>query len=307
MRRVRSSSSSEGEEELPHSWSHLPPSYSLALGLDQDPLKSGESPQCPQEQCADSLDSPFLLSRTQELTASELLQNRTFYDEELEASDHFFSSQPQLLQLCYTLYNILAARSEAVCFLVMVVNHMVSASCLTLVLPVLVFLWASLSVPRPSKTFWMTAIIYTEVTIVIKYFFQFGFFPFNQKLEVDRSKPFHPPNILGVEKKEGYVIYDLLQLLALFYHRAILKCHGLWDQTDPEPDSHHSSHHSSTRTSCSEPAGGVHTADRMQFESSPESPTGSACSSFQPEKKMQLFLTKLRDLSLKAQRQSISR
>lgn len=99
---------------------------------------------------------------------------------------------------------------------------------------------------------------------MIKYFFQFGFFPFNQKLEVDRSKPFHPPNILGVEKKEGYVLYDLLQLLALFYHRAILKvedkappsydrrrsppsclrprqCHGLWDQTaagdtDPPPD-----------------------------------------------------------------------
>lgn len=62
-----------------------------------------------------------------------------------------------------------------------------------------------------------------QVTIVIKYFFQFGFFPFNQKLEVDRSKPFHPPNILGVEKKEGYVLYDLLQLLALFHHRAILK------------------------------------------------------------------------------------
>lgn len=73
---------------------------------------------------------------------------------------------------------------------------------------------------------------------------------------MDRSKPFHPPNILGVEKKEGYVLYDLLQLLALFYHRAILKVrallkvgalqplrpashtpppppqrHGLWDQT----------------------------------------------------------------------------
>ena len=62
-----------------------------------------------------------------------------------------------------------------------------------------------------------------QVTIVIKYFFQFGFFPFNQKLEVDRSKPFHPPNILGVEKKEGYVLYDLLQLLTLFYHRATLK------------------------------------------------------------------------------------
>ncbi|KAK7929081.1 hypothetical protein WMY93_005476 [Mugilogobius chulae] len=121
MRRVKSSSSSEGEEELPLSWSHLPPSYSLALGLDQDP----ELLQCD----VSTQESPLSLCRTQELTASELLQNRTFYDEELEASDNFFNSQPQLLQLSYTLYNILAARSEAVCFLVMVMNHMVSASC----------------------------------------------------------------------------------------------------------------------------------------------------------------------------------
>uniref|UniRef100_A0AAV2LED3 Piezo-type mechanosensitive ion channel component n=1 Tax=Knipowitschia caucasica TaxID=637954 RepID=A0AAV2LED3_KNICA len=299
MRRVRSSSSSEAEDELSHSCSHLPPSYSLALGLDRAPelLQRIEGP----------LESPLSLSRTQELTASELLQNRTFYNEELEASDSFFSQQPQLLQLCYTLYNILAARSEAVCFLVMVVNHMVSASCLTLVLPVLVFLWASLSVPRTSKSFWMTAIIYTEVTIVIKYFFQFGFFPFNQKLEVDRSKPFHPPNILGVEKKEGYVIYDLLQLLALFYHRAILKVHGLWDQNDPEaelPNSQLSSNHAS----CSEPPAGTPTADRReQPASSPQSSADSTGSRVQPERKIHMFLSKLRDMSLKAQRHSVSR
>ncbi|GAA6107095.1 piezo-type mechanosensitive ion channel component 2 isoform X4 [Tachysurus ichikawai] len=75
-----------------------------------------------------------------------------------------------------------------------------------------------------------------KVTIVIKYFFQFGFFPFNQNIELDKSKPFHPPNIIGVEKKEGYVHYDLIQLLALFFHRSILKCHGLWDKDDTRPE-----------------------------------------------------------------------
>lgn len=62
-----------------------------------------------------------------------------------------------------------------------------------------------------------------QVTIVIKYFFQFGFFPWNVNLELFKDKPYHPPNIIGVEKKEGYVLYDLLQLLALFFHRSILK------------------------------------------------------------------------------------
>ncbi|KTG39845.1 hypothetical protein cypCar_00040263 [Cyprinus carpio] len=90
-----------------------------------------------------------------------------------------------------------------------------------------------LSVHGQPTRFAMTAIVYTEVTIVIKYFFQFGFFPFNQSIELDKSKPFHPPNIIGVEKKEGYVHYDLIQLLALFFHRSILKCYGLWDEDEP--------------------------------------------------------------------------
>uniref|UniRef100_A0A8B9JBQ5 Piezo type mechanosensitive ion channel component 2 n=1 Tax=Astyanax mexicanus TaxID=7994 RepID=A0A8B9JBQ5_ASTMX len=156
-----------------------------------------------------------------------------FYDEELEGSERFYKTQPLGLQLCYALYNLLVAHSEMVSYLVIILNHMISASMVTLVLPILIFLWAMLSVPRPSKRFWMTAIVYTEVTIVIKYFFQFSFFPFNQNM-IDRNKPYHPPNIIGVEKKDGYVHYDLIQLLTLFFHRSILKCHGLWDEDDPK-------------------------------------------------------------------------
>uniref|UniRef100_A0A670IID8 Piezo type mechanosensitive ion channel component 2 n=1 Tax=Podarcis muralis TaxID=64176 RepID=A0A670IID8_PODMU len=150
------------------------------------------------------------------------------HDEELDESEKFYSTQPRFLLLIYALYNTLVARSEMVCFFVIILNHMISASMITLVLPILIFLWAMLSVPRPSKRFWMTAI----VTIVIKYFFQFGFFPWNKQLELNKDKPYHPPNIIGVEKKEGYVHYDLVQLLALFFHRSILKCHGLWDEDD---------------------------------------------------------------------------
>lgn len=61
------------------------------------------------------------------------------------------------------MYNLLAANSELVCYFIIVLNNMVSASVISLVLPILVFLWAMLSVPRPTKRFWMTAIVYTEV------------------------------------------------------------------------------------------------------------------------------------------------
>ncbi|XP_069368065.1 piezo-type mechanosensitive ion channel component 2-like isoform X1 [Paralichthys olivaceus] len=318
----------------------LPPSYSLAIGLDLQEEEVRETREDGKRSRRGEAESGFrkwlltpretndflfdsastscpLTSRTQELTASELLRNRTFYDDELEASDRFYGNQPQLLQLGYALYNILAARSETVCYLVIVLNHMVSASCLTLVLPVLVFLWAMLSVPRPSKTFWMTAIIYTEVTIVIKYFFQFGFFPFNQKLEVDRSKPFHPPNILGVEKKEGYVLYDLLQLLTLFYHRATLKCHGLWDQTvSMEADTlrHHNNQTDSADCASSsdvvDPPITLRRRGRRRTRSSStqlRSPAGSVSSRPQHFGRFDLLLQKLREVSIRVKEFSVSR
>ncbi|XP_055084588.1 piezo-type mechanosensitive ion channel component 2 [Periophthalmus magnuspinnatus] len=219
----------------------VPPSYSKAVSFDRLEVSEDESDMdrkrlmimTPDSQSDCSRSDLVLPSMTTELTASELLLNKMFYDEELEESDKFYTEQPLILQLCYALYNMLVAHSEMVCFLVIILNHMVSASCITLVLPITIFLWAMLSVPRPSKRYWMTAIVYTEVTIVIKYFFQFGFFPFNQHT-LDKNKAFYPPNIIGVEKKDGYVHYDLVQLLALFFHRSILKCHGLWDDEDPK-------------------------------------------------------------------------
>lgn len=86
-----------------------------------------------------------------------------FKDEELDESEKFYATQPRFLLLIYALYNTLVARSEMVCYFVIILNHMISASMITLVLPILIFLWAMLSVPRPSKRFWMTAIVYTEV------------------------------------------------------------------------------------------------------------------------------------------------
>lgn len=89
--------------------------------------------------------------------------NRMFHDDELEESEKFYVGQPRFLLLFYAMYNTLVARSEMVCYFVIILNHMVSASVITLVLPILIFLWAMLSVPRPSRRFWMMAIVYTEV------------------------------------------------------------------------------------------------------------------------------------------------
>ena len=60
--------------------------------------------------------------------------------------------------------------------------------------------------------------------MVVKYLFQFGFFPWNSHVVLRRyeNKPYFPPRILGLEKTDGYIKYDLVQLMALFFHRSQL-------------------------------------------------------------------------------------
>ena len=87
-----------------------------------------------------------------------------FENDEISESDKFFTTLPRPLKLGFALYNTMVSKSEMLCYFVIILNHMMSASFLSLILPILIFLWAMLSVPRPSKRFWMTAIIYTEVS-----------------------------------------------------------------------------------------------------------------------------------------------
>ncbi|XP_071331067.1 piezo-type mechanosensitive ion channel component 2 [Trachinotus anak] len=192
------------------------------------------------EKSLDLTQSPRPLSQeTRNLTASELLLNNLFENDEISESDKFFVTLPRPLKLLFALYNTMVSKSEMLCYFVIILNHIVSASLLSLILPILIFLWAMLSVPRPTKRFWMTAIVYTELTVVVKYFFQFGFFPWTTSAYrgINAERPFALPNIIGVEKKNGYVLFDLIQLLSLFFHRSILKCHGLWDNKEVEmPD-----------------------------------------------------------------------
>lgn len=63
-----------------------------------------------------------------------------------------------------------------------------------------------------------------QVMVVTKYLFQFGFFPWNSYIVLRRyeNKPYFPPRILGLEKTDSYIKYDLVQLMALFFHRSQL-------------------------------------------------------------------------------------
>ena len=60
-----------------------------------------------------------------------------------------------------------------------------------------------------------------QAVVVVKYLFQFGFFPWNDGSMHD--SPFWPPRIIGIEKKTNYAVFDLILLVCLFMHRTVLK------------------------------------------------------------------------------------
>nr|XP_034339397.1 piezo-type mechanosensitive ion channel component 1 isoform X8 [Crassostrea gigas] len=146
-------------------------------------------------------------------------------------STKFENKKNKVYLLLEAAYYALVSRSELVCYFLMILNQILYCSLLSLPLPLMVFLWGMLSVPRPSKMFWITAITYTEAVVVIKYLFQFGFFSWNNNTDIE-TDPFWPPRIIGIEKKDGFVTADLILLLALFIHRSILKRYGLWKDAD---------------------------------------------------------------------------
>ncbi|XP_071784673.1 piezo-type mechanosensitive ion channel component 1-like isoform X3 [Asterias amurensis] len=157
---------------------------------------------------------------------------------ETSSSEKFVRTMPRPVRFIYALLYAIISQSQLVCFFLIVLNLMVSANILSLPLPILVFTWAMLSVPRPTKRFWVTVITYTQVVVILKYFFQFYFYPWNtvEEMNTNASNPLWWPYILGIDRKDKYAVVDLCILLAAFFHRSILRRHGLWQESQVVPN-----------------------------------------------------------------------
>ena len=74
---------------------------------------------------------------------------------------------PRLIRLLIATGESFVAWSDKLCYLAMVVNMIMSGSILSLPFPLSIFFWSMLSMPRPTRTYWIAAITYTEVMQLI--------------------------------------------------------------------------------------------------------------------------------------------
>ncbi|CAG9862827.1 unnamed protein product [Phyllotreta striolata] len=160
----------------------------------------------------------------------------------LEYGDEMSSvDQPTFFRLVLAIWYLIMSRSEIVCYFVIFMNQMRNANLISLPLPLMVFFWGSLTIPRPSKTFWVTIIAYTEVVVLLKCLFQFDIMPGNKVraqtefiTSVTAQNPFYPPVLIGLHKQDSVqAMWDLLLLLVVFFHRVLLKSMGIWSSSAP--------------------------------------------------------------------------
>ncbi|XP_065355463.1 piezo-type mechanosensitive ion channel component [Calliphora vicina] len=154
----------------------------------------------------------------EKVTSTEI----AFDDEDFTARDHNI-----IIEVLISAWYAILSNTDLICYIVVFINQVVNASLISLPLPLMVFLWGTLSLPRPTKTFWVTLIAYTQAIVLIKCIFQFKLIWVNYHYNLPNN-PLGIEKLFGIEMSSDYATYDLLLLLVLFFHRFILKSHGLW-------------------------------------------------------------------------------
>ena len=149
----------------------------------------------------------------------------------------------QYLKPTYIISNILrdclsfcANNFHWVVYLVMIINHMMSSSIISMFYPLSIFCYALLEYPRPKKKYWTTCLIYTVVIFTLKFFIQL-MNPIDEDFinEIEKYK-------VGFKTCEStfcknfflYILNDAIVLVFLLINDYLLVSRGLYFKREQE-------------------------------------------------------------------------
>ena len=140
--------------------------------------------------------------------------------------------------LFYLTFSFFVHNFTAICYMVMILNHIISASLITLFYPISIFCFALIEYPRPKRYYWSICLYYTVFIILSKFFIQqkiFDLFVKSEKTYVDIFYPLYQSKIGFKHHTDLFsgafikdIIFDILTLLTILINRNLLITDGLW-------------------------------------------------------------------------------
>ena len=147
-----------------------------------------------------------------------------------ELEERAYKATSRLRRLSTAIYYFLLAHSDYPVFFFIILNIILNGSVLSMVYAFLLYTWGLLSIPWPTRKFWLTLIFYTMSVLLIKYAFQFHEINY-WKEHFDSTSGLYPPLVLGILHRKDFftnAVWDILLLIALLLHRGLLVQYGLW-------------------------------------------------------------------------------
>ena len=137
----------------------------------------------------------------------------------------------------------IANNFDKLIYIIMIINHMVNCSILSMFYPISIFCFALLENPRPKKLYWQICLYYTISLLSIKFIVQLKIFniiniheqysEFIQKLNNYKVGIKYFEAGFGLEFFK-YVSLDTFILLLLALNKNILISSGIWDRREEE-------------------------------------------------------------------------
>ena len=148
-----------------------------------------------------------------------------------------------LENLCYLTFSFFVHNFTTICYLVMILNHIMSASLITLFYPISIFCYALIEYPRPKRYYWSICLYYTVFIVLLKFFIQQKLFTIFLS-EKNYEDIFYPLYQYKIGLKHHYdlfsgefikdIIFDLLTLLTILINRNLLITDGIWFEREEQ-------------------------------------------------------------------------
>jgi len=147
-------------------------------------------------------------------------------------------------------YRWLLSNTQLITFFAYLINLLVNPSLVSVLIPVLIFVYALFEEPRAPKGFWILALFYSGTLVILKFMFQLNAFCVTAADHTYTFQPnpycasstsgyttdheIAPDFLIGIHKTAdrrfySFVLWDLLCMLCVVWHRTMMIHKGVWD------------------------------------------------------------------------------